>query len=343
VRSLRITLAFTSVLFVALAGCKPEDEIAKETVTHADREKIRLRVAVIERPRHVYFFRLSGPIELINQNEAAFNDFVRSATFVGNKKPTWTEPKGWKKDPPMDAAIGGLDTLARFRLDAKPKEIEIAVTRMPSKGFNLMTNMHRWQKQVNVALTESHDELKEQVKEKDGIKWVDLTGLAVHTVSKPAEPVAAKKVKDLIPVAGMIPFEYVKPEKWVRMKPREMAPEVLRVTNDEEEVAEITFVRLPGGGGGLAGNINRWRKEIKLPELPDAEAENAAARWEVAGAKAHFVDLDNPKGPEERNRTLGVILPMGDATWFIKMSGPGDLVGENRKEFEGFVKSLKRK
>lgn len=344
VRSLRISLAFTSVVLLALAGCKPEDEIAKETITHSDREKIRLRVAVVERPKHVYFFRISGPSELINQQEATFNDFVRSANFVGNKKPTLTDPKGWKKDPPVDAAIGGLDTLARYRLEAKPKEIEIAVTRMPAKGFNLMTNMHRWQKQVNVPLTETHEELKDQVMEKDGIKWVDLTGLATHTVSKPVDPTVLKKEKNLLPLpAGMIPFEYAKPEKWVRMKPREMAPEVLRVSNDEEEFAEIVFVKLPGAGGGLAGNINRWRKEIKLAELPDAEAENSATRWEVLGARAHFVDLDNPKGPEERNRTMAVIVPFGDATWFVKISGPSELVGENRKEFEGFVKSLKKK
>jgi hypothetical protein len=345
----RFCLLLSSVLLFALAGCKPEDEIAKETVNHADREKIRLRVAIVERKLHVYFFRMSGPLALVNQQEATFNDFVQSAQFVGNKRPTWNEPKGWKKDPPThDSPIGGLTTIARYRLDAKPKELELVVTRMPAKGFDLMTNMHRWQKQVNVGLTETREELKQQVKEKNGVEWVDLTGLAVHTVSKRPELGEDKAKKSVLPLpASLIPFEYKMPEGWVRNRPRKMTMgmilEVIDVNNpkDDDEKAEVTFTNFAKDGGGLGPNINRWRKQIELPELDDIDAVNLTMKWDVVGVKASFVDLDNPDGPE-RNRTLGVIIPLENSTWFIKMSGPSEWVGENKQKFEDFVKSLKQ-
>ena len=63
----------------------------------------------------------------------------------------------------------------------------------------------------------------------------------------------------------------------------------------------------------------------------------------IPGVKNFYVDLANPKGPADKNRTLGVIIPTESATWFVKMTGPHDLVGQHKTEFETFLKSFKSK
>jgi hypothetical protein len=347
VRLLRISLALSSVFLLALAGCKEEDDIRREEVKHPDREKIRLRVAVLEKGDLVWFFRMSGPVALVTANEKTFEDFVHSVRFEADKDPTWTDPKGWQKDHKS------RDRFAGYRLKADKTTLEIAVTRFPADKFKMMDNMHRWQNQVNVPLTETHDELERQIKrevvEGQLIKWVDLQGLGIHTVTKPPEAIAMNKKQFLpqLPVAqaggggggGRIPFKYPMPQGWIKKPPRQIALEVLEVT-DGKQSAEITFVPLPGDGGGVPANINRWRKEVQLPGLSDADAEKSAAVLQVAGVKSYIVDIANDNGPPLKNRTLGVIIPLGRQTWFVKMSGPRDWLGQNKAAFEAFAKSL---
>ena len=61
------------------------------------------------------------------------------------------------------------------------------------------------------------------------------------------------------------------------------------------------------------------------------------ATWDIAGAQARYIDANNPGA----NCILGVILPLGEQTWFFKMTGPSEVVGRHKAEFESYVKSLK--
>src|SRR5262245_28792215 len=115
-----------SVGLFCLAGCRPEDEISRETVEHPDREKLRLRVAFMEQGQSVWFFRMSGPIKLMDEYAKTYEDFVRSVKF-DHGKPDWTEPKGWKKDLPTEMRIVG------FRTGEKPNEMEMFVTRLSAE------------------------------------------------------------------------------------------------------------------------------------------------------------------------------------------------------------------
>jgi len=46
-----------------------------------------------------------------------------------------------------------------------------------------------------------------------------------------------------------------------------------------------------GDGGGLAANVNRWRKQLGLSDLSDDELAKAAKTVETASGKASFDDL----------------------------------------------------
>lgn len=342
-RFLRACLLLFAGCLTAIVGCKQDEEISVTTVTHPDREPIHLRVGAIQRDDTIWFFRISGPKGEVAKHVTGFNDFVRSAKFADEKEKkaepvTWTVPKGWRKDPP-----GGM-RYAGFRIAAEPKELEVTVTRLPAGDNWLLTNVHRWQKQINLPPAAKREDLKpEEVQEEKEITWVDLQGLGVHMVSKPPEPMAVNPKKFQLPIqvkkpaaAGKHPFVYEVPEGWEKA---ELAGGFMveRYVVGKGEVQ----VTLTPAGGDLAMNVNRWRKEIGLPGIADDEAERSAKVIKVADIKSYYVDIDNPRGPAAKNHTLAVIVPMGNTKWFVKMWGPSNLVGQHKDAFETFVKSFK--
>ena len=124
------------------------------------------------------------------------------------------------------------------------------------------------------------------------------------------------------------------PDGWAKRPPGQFAV-------DAYGVGDNIMVTLTPAGGRVDDNVNRWRQQIGLPPANANEMKTLLQDFPVAGLKGVYVDLANPKGPAEKNRTLGVILPAGDVTWFVKMMGPHDPVGRHKNDFETFVKSFK--
>lgn len=133
------------------------------------------------------------------------------------------------------------------------------------------------------------------------------------------------------------------PTGWIKGQPTGPFPAeaAFRVTEGGQS-AETTGSVLARDGGGLLGNVNRWRGQVKLGELTEDELRKEAQKIEVAGHPAYAVDLMGPEsaGPR-RERILGVVVSRGHETWFFRMRGPFDLVGKQKAAFETFVKSIR--
>jgi hypothetical protein len=347
VRILRVALIPITVILFALPGCREEDVIRKEEVTHEDREPLRLRTAFILRGNAVWFFNFTGPADLVKQHDAAFTDLVKSVKFDPKREPTieFTVPNGWKQDPwSISPMTNGHNTA--IRLKGQPRELEILVSEHSAKAFDLVKKAHDWQKKVNLPLAETHGEAEALLLKRvdvDGIEinWVDLSGLGTHTVTKPAEPMAQNKNKFLpgmAPKKQALPFKYKAPEEWVQKPPRQMILDAFEVGKGND-VAELTVSVF---GGDIGANISRWRDQVGLPKVDGAELMAAAQKRQVAGIDSFVVDLDNPRGPAGANRILGAIIPVGRQLWFIKMTGPSNLVGQQKAAFDTFLDSFQR-
>jgi hypothetical protein len=339
VRFLRACLIFSSVF---LAGCRAEDPIERYEVEHIDREWLVLRVAVFEHADTVWFFRLSGPEALVKEQMPAFEALVESVRFDDTKKPpiTFADPKEWTKDPKLKMRF------ASYLIETKPKPIEVKISPMERENFEWLPNIHRWQKELNLPLAEPNEikDLKKPGKVGDhDLTWVDMKGLGIYQIgARELEAPPKKKAPRQFGQGGDTPFKYEVPQGWVKKQPpNDGVTAALLVVEGKGEIASVTFTSLLGDGGGLAKNIKRWREvSLGLPPVPDREAVNSAVEWKVAGLKAHFVDLSNPKGPPKNNRILAVIVRVGQSTWFVRMAGSSDWVGQNKNAFETFVKSL---
>ncbi len=109
---------------------------------------------------------------------------------------------------------------------------------------------------------------------------------------------------------------------------------------------ECYVARLPGAGGGLAANVNRWRGQMAAAPLSEEEVDSLPTR-PLFGQPARFVSVDGSFSPGMGTdqtfpdyRLMGLILASDAGAVFVKMTGPKTLVEQNGAAFDQFVSSL---
>jgi hypothetical protein len=114
------------------------------------------------------------------------------------------------------------------------------------------------------------------------------------------------------------------------------------ISSPDNGQAAVNVSMSQGDGGGLAGNVNRWRGQLGLSPLNGADLAQATTEMDTAGGKAAFVDF---KGKDARSgqdaRLVGVIVPQGDRTWFYKIMGNEKAVENQKSAFTRFVQTAK--
>jgi hypothetical protein len=139
------------------------------------------------------------------------------------------------------------------------------------------------------------------------------------------------------------PLSWETPAGWVQAERSQMRPINLRFGPNGE--GECYLSMLPGGAGGTTANVNRWRKQMGQPEMPEAEVA-ALPKRVLMGIEGVFVSLDGAYtnvGSAEATpdqRLMGVVAALGEVGLFVKMVGPKALVEANQSAFDQFVKSL---
>jgi hypothetical protein len=132
----------------------------------------RIIVAVVARKGFTWFFKLQGPGSLVNREQPAFLEFLKSVDFTksdqfvqaamasqfsgetpvasseSSAKPKWEVPEGWKE------ISAGQMVLSRFALDSGGgKKAEVTVS---TAGGGLLLNVNRWRGQLGLpAIAES--------------------------------------------------------------------------------------------------------------------------------------------------------------------------------------------
>lgn len=100
-----------------------------------------------------------------------------------------------------------------------------------------------------------------------------------------------------------------------------------------------SVVVLSGQAGGELMNVNRWRGQIALDPIDGAAL--AAARQEVRSKAGTVWVYDFASEGPQRSRVIAGILPAGESTWFVKVTGDADAVGAARKDFLALLGSLR--
>jgi hypothetical protein len=170
--------------------------------------------------------------------------------------------------------------------------------------------------------------------------WVFLfaTATALFGVTPPTTRAAAPKDDPPGPAKDVT---YTMPKGWRAAESSPFAIAKFQV-GPADQAGTVTISALPGTGGGLAANISRWRNQVGLEPLEEAEVLKTTREMKVDGMRGHVVDMTGPaKDGKAAQRILGVIVTKGDQVWFFKMMGPAKVVGNQKDAFDEFVKSVR--
>ncbi len=152
----------------------------------------------------------------------------------------------------------------------------------------------------------------------------------------------AGRMQNAQAAGGTPPFHYEVPEGWAEVASTQFRN--INFTLGPNNEIECYVSILPGGGGGLAVNVNRWRHQFGQEDY-SAEELKALPKAPIMGVDAAMVNFTGTfttmRGDvKEDYHLLGAILELPNKLVTIKMVGPSDLVKNELQNFALFVNSL---
>jgi len=103
--------------------------------------------------------------------------------------------------------------------------------------------------------------------------------------------------------------------------------------------AEVTVSAFPGDVGGLLANVNRWRGQVGLGNISQADLSSNVTPVDVPGGKAMLVDVTGSKNGQKA-RLIGAIVPREGRTWFFKLMGDEQVAEKQKSVFVKFVQTV---
>ena len=131
------------------------------------------------------------------------------------------------------------------------------------------------------------------------------------------------------------------PAGWTEQPPSQMLLAKF-VATDHAARAEITVSAFPGEVGGLLANVNRWRKQLTLAPVEEADLAKTVTQLDSPAGKMMLVDFSGTDAKTGQPAQLaGLIVPQGEKTWFYKLLGDATVVTREKSALVKFAQSVK--
>ena len=140
-----------------------------------------------------------------------------------------------------------------------------------------------------------------------------------------------------------LPFEWQVPKGWQELPATSMRMVNLQVASKPN--AECYLTILPGRGGGIIENINRWRNQMSLASL-SVEEISKLPKKKLLGKNAVYIECNGTfvgiSGDIKNDdyKLVGMILEESNVTVFVKMVGPKKVLEQEIKNYHDFCSSL---
>ena len=159
--------------------------------------------------------------------------------------------------------------------------------------------------------------------------------------AQPAPPrqLGSNMANTAVPTATGASLIWTGPKHWNEKPASAMRKGTFSVPGEGGVEADLSITAFPGDVGGELANVNRWRSQIQLAPIAPAELSDAITRLDRNGLKIAIVDVGGAGSGDQR--TLGAMIPYQGATWFFKLTGPGNLLEKEKPAFLAFVDTVK--
>lgn len=350
-----------------LWGCQPDDGIRQYQVENIPTTaKPDLSQAT---EQSAWFFKLTGPADEVLEQIVPFSQLVKSLQFDADGMPQYELPQGWT------ATNGPPPRYQTLKIAPAESPLEVTLSSLPGPrrdfGGYLLSNFNRWREQLGLEPYRNDDWLEKSRSsgelmvvplERHLMAMINLVGEMPEkgrsrilgavilfppmdaenaTSATPRERVepkadAASEKSPTAPVmaAAKPALDYQTPEGWSPSAGNAMRLASFEVKHESGTV-DVSVTRFPGGGDTLA-NVNRWRGQVKLDPLSEADLEKNSRKMTIGGRDAIYA-----KAIGKEESILAAIVPEGESKWFFKMQGPEAAVAAETGRFEEFLQSVK--
>jgi hypothetical protein len=165
--------------------------------------------------------------------------------------------------------------------------------------------------------------------------------IEVYRIPKEGTNVAMQNGPEGLTPAQGNQARWTKPGGWKEQPLSEMRLGSFKVDGSSAASADVSVIAFPGEAGGLISNINRWRGQLQLAPLNEDQLAQTTQRTEVDNVPTYLVDFQTAQNDPKPSRILGAVLQAANRTWFVKMTGPPELIESQRPTFLEFVKSFR--
>jgi hypothetical protein len=132
------------------------------------------------------------------------------------------------------------------------------------------------------------------------------------------------------------------PEGWQEVPGGEFLVAKFQVRGEGGAQADVNVSHSAGDGGGLAANVNRWRRQLGLEEVAPEAIERAAREVRTESGAIWFVELQGTDARTGRAAAVvGAMVARPGESWFYKLMGEPALVAAQKAAFEKFVQSAR--
>lgn len=257
--------------------------------------------------------QLVGSPEQVAPHEKAFYAFTRSIRLKADGgQPAWTLPEGWQEVTNVGKPFIGVGAGTAQQLAV---DVDLLAE---AEDESLLELVNAWRAMFAKPPIDAAMLAKETTA-------IAVEGGAMTLVDLSSAPPAPAK-----------PLAYVVPPQWEEVPPTPMRQASFRIGKGEL-TSDVLVMRLPAAGS-LVDNVNRWRQQLKLPVQSPEQVRAACKPVKVSGHDGHRVDLRSEDAKPQR--TIAVMVTRGNESWFVKLSGPAEVVDGQVEAFDAFLKSI---
>jgi hypothetical protein len=158
--------------------------------------------------------------------------------------------------------------------------------------------------------------------------------------SSPSAPAGANMAGTPVTTASGADLSWTAPAHWKPKPPSAMRKGSYAVPGDGGADADLSITAFPNAVGGELANVNRWRGQVQLAPISEAELASAITRTAHDGLQFAIVDLAGTGANPQR--MLAAMVPYAGATWFFKLGPASDaIVAKEKSAFMDFLATVK--
>lgn len=357
--------ALMTLLLLLSVGCSKQEEITSYTVPKtssglgpagsdsamAPAKEVRMLAAILPDSPQNWFFKMTGSPEQVKAEFDPFVQFLKSVSLKAGK-PEWKLPENWIQEP------GSSMRFATLKVKDSDPPVELSVIPLPASSnlnADLLSNINRWRGQVGLG-----DISEENLKTASDTPALDTE---LFTVKAGDQTMTVVSLKGMMagnpmsrapfasgmmggggrpapgpvnpPAAATSPVKFETPTGWKPGRSGGMRKAAFNITEGDES-GEVTIIDLAKDASPLLPNINRWRGQVGLKEITEAELPKQSEQLKAGDLEATYVKLIGSK-----EAILGAIIYRDNLAWFVKYKGSTKLAEQEEARFKQFVQSIR--